>query len=180
MKKIYFKIREYFTDIVEIFLENRILQVISLVLVIVTVFDFFELWIGSLIFLSLGTVFYVYAFFNSEGKVDDQFFTLVFFMLLVALHLGVFSKIYMYHGILNTDGVLVKEESEAFYFSVVTWTTLGYGDFRPSIPARPYAAMEALLGYLYMGIFIGKVIHLLSKTNKARNEMDGSVEPPIR
>jgi hypothetical protein len=37
----------------------------------------------------------------------------------------------------------------------VTWTTLGDGDVRPSVDARLFAASEALVGYLWMAIFIG-------------------------
>lgn len=44
---------------------------------------------------------------------------------------------------------------DALYFSVVTWTTLGYGDFKPLPDYRLFAALEALLGYVYMGLIVG-------------------------
>jgi hypothetical protein len=40
-------------------------------------------------------------------------------------------------------------------FSIVTWTTLGYGDVRPSANARMLAASEAVLGYMFLGVYIG-------------------------
>jgi hypothetical protein len=43
----------------------------------------------------------------------------------------------------------------ALYFSVVTWTTLGYGDIKPSPKSQIYAATEAILGLIHMGVFIG-------------------------
>ena len=42
----------------------------------------------------------------------------------------------------------------AIYFSVVTFTTLGYGDLAPQGPFRLIAASEALVGMLLMGLFI--------------------------
>jgi Ion channel len=41
------------------------------------------------------------------------------------------------------------------YFSIVTWTTLGYGDLHPSAGLWPVAAAEAVIGYLFSGILIG-------------------------
>jgi Ion channel len=50
---------------------------------------------------------------------------------------------------------------DCLYFSLVTWTTLGYGDFRPTVPLRLFAAAEAVTGYVYMGLFaIGLPIYL--------------------
>ncbi len=43
---------------------------------------------------------------------------------------------------------------EALYFSMVTWSTLGYGDLQPNNLNRFFAAFEALLGYLYLGILV--------------------------
>lgn len=44
--------------------------------------------------------------------------------------------------------------ADALYFSIVTWTTLGYGDLLPIAEMRLLAAAEALLGYVYFGIFV--------------------------
>ena len=53
--------------------------------------------------------------------------------------------------------------TDVLYFSIVTWTTLGYGDFRPSPDTRMYAASQAVLGYFYMGILIAKLFQWLSE-----------------
>jgi hypothetical protein len=49
------------------------------------------------------------------------------------------------------------------YFSVVTMTTVGYGDWVPLPQARVFAAIEALSGYIYMALFISAVVSLLSR-----------------
>ena len=42
----------------------------------------------------------------------------------------------------------------ALYFSVVTFTTLGYGDFTPVGWSRPFAAVEAFNGAFMIALFI--------------------------
>ena len=42
---------------------------------------------------------------------------------------------------------------EALYFSVVTFTTIGYGDFQPHGWARVVAGLEGLLGLFIMAVF---------------------------
>jgi hypothetical protein len=40
------------------------------------------------------------------------------------------------------------------YFSTVTFSTLGYGDFSPEPPARPIASLEAIIGNLHLGVLV--------------------------
>ncbi|MGF1447444.1 MAG: potassium channel family protein [Pikeienuella sp.] len=45
------------------------------------------------------------------------------------------------------------------YFSLVTLTTLGYGDITPVAPlARVLAGLQASVGTLYVAIFIGRIV----------------------
>jgi hypothetical protein len=47
------------------------------------------------------------------------------------------------------------------YFSLTTITTLGYGDILPEITsARMLAGAEAILGQLYLALFIGRLVGL--------------------
>jgi hypothetical protein len=67
-----------------------------------------------------------------------------------------FAGIYRGFG-LNYGGNVAGPVSgwHSLYFSVVTWTTLGYGDFTPPGAIRLVAAMQALLGYTFFGIIVG-------------------------
>lgn len=47
--------------------------------------------------------------------------------------------------------------TDGLYFSIVTWTTLGYGDFTPGPEMRLAAALEALVGYVYFGLIVGLI-----------------------
>ena len=52
------------------------------------------------------------------------------------------------------------------YFSLVTLTTLGYGDIVPiSPPARIFAAMEAATGVLYIAITVARLVAGYQKTD---------------
>ena len=79
-----------------------------------------------------------------------------------------FAIVYFIHGI--DSGLLdeatkqvipVKEFSTSLYFSIVTWTTLGYGDLKPLEDFRLLAAVEALMGYVYMAILVGLFLSLI-------------------
>jgi len=48
---------------------------------------------------------------------------------------------------------------DLLYFSMVTLTTLGYGDVLPVAPmARVLSGMEALVGTLYIAVLIGRIV----------------------
>jgi hypothetical protein len=47
------------------------------------------------------------------------------------------------------------------YFSFVTMTTLGYGDIIPNSPsARMFAAIEAILGQIYIAVLVARLVGL--------------------
>jgi voltage-gated potassium channel Kch len=47
------------------------------------------------------------------------------------------------------------------YFSVVTMTTLGYGDITPAVPAaRMLCSLEAVIGQLFVAVFIARLVSL--------------------
>lgn len=49
--------------------------------------------------------------------------------------------------------------TQLLYFSIVTLTTVGYGDITPATPiAQICAALEAALGTLYLAILIGRIV----------------------
>lgn len=73
--------------------------------------------------------------------------------------IAVFAGIYRGFGLIPAccDG----ERAVALYFSMVTWTTLGYGDFQPPPEIRLVAATEATLGYIFLGLMVGIIANLL-------------------
>jgi Ion channel len=57
---------------------------------------------------------------------------------------------------------------ECLYFSLVTISTLGYGDYRPESYSRVVACLEALAGIVLMGIFVSRLVsHQLERVTKS-------------
>jgi len=54
--------------------------------------------------------------------------------------------------------------AESIYFSVISWTTLGYGDYSPLGSLKWVAASEAVLGYLFISVVIAVVFYELRQS----------------
>jgi len=71
---------------------------------------------------------------------------------------SVFGAIYyLFKGIMNHPNALAYKPSplESIYFSVVSFTTLGFGDFQPKPGVfQIVASIEAFLGALFIALFI--------------------------
>lgn len=72
---------------------------------------------------------------------------------------------YLYQG--ESLSVALKGHPEVdalaflLYFSIVTLTTLGYGDIVPAIPAaRMLCSLEAVIGQLFVAVFIARMVSL--------------------
>jgi hypothetical protein len=72
---------------------------------------------------------------------------------------------YLYQG--DSLSAVLKGHPEVdalallLYFSVVTMTTLGYGDISPAMPAaRMLCSFEAVIGQLFVAIFIARLVSL--------------------
>ena len=65
------------------------------------------------------------------------------------------ALVYLY----NPSITVLPDPQTAFYFSMVTFTTLGYGDISPVLPlARFLVYMEAIVGVFYMAILVASLI----------------------
>ena|SRR5829696_438629 len=100
----------------------------------------------------------------------------VVFLLLGAVIICGSAKVYLDCLIFSSEEPNgVTSYVDTLYFSVITWTTVGYGDIRPSPGARPMTAIEALFGAIYMGLFISFIVSKLlavNRTQATRNEKD--------
>jgi hypothetical protein len=107
----------------------------------------------------------------ASGPVDaDKLYAAVSAYLLIGLTFAT-----MYEALSfwkpNAFGVAARhaEEVEALvYFSLVTLSTVGYGDIVPAIPeARVLAVCEAILGQLYLAVLMARLVGLhLNRTEK--------------
>ncbi|MEO1637657.1 MAG: potassium channel family protein [Pseudomonadota bacterium] len=71
-----------------------------------------------------------------------------------------YAEAYRYTGLAGAETV-----SDYLYFSVVTFTTLGYGDFVPTGLNRLIAASEALIGFLFAPVFVAQLVAAMATTD---------------
>ena len=62
---------------------------------------------------------------------------------------------------------------DALYYSVVTFTTLGYGDLQPRGVLRFMACLETFVGYLVLGILASTVADFVRKWAEAMDDDEG-------
>ena len=124
---------------------------------------YFVLAINSIFFLEIK------EFLSHETTKKDSFFELLSVALTGLSNIGLFAYIYYTLGVQGSSGIIVGEFTTSLYFSIVTWTTLGYGDLKPIDELRLVASLEALMGYIYMAVLIGLFLNLL-QSNKSRND----------
>ncbi|HBQ37008.1 MAG TPA: two pore domain potassium channel family protein [Rhodobacteraceae bacterium] len=82
----------------------------------------------------------------------------------ISLAVLCFGLIYLQTGIVSDDGVQ-HLALDAVYFSAVTFSTLGYGDFAPDQSARLVAAFQAILGNLHLGMVVGVMLFAVRENN---------------
>lgn len=75
---------------------------------------------------------------------------------------------------LHTPGAIAIPEgsqlqTEMLYFSIVTLTTLGYGDILPTTAlSKIMAGIEAAIGTLYLAILIGRIVGVFRPSSRER------------
>ena len=76
-----------------------------------------------------------------------------------------FACLYMFGEVKYTDtGAAIEGTWQHFYFSVVTLTTLGYGNIVPSnLTAEIIATIEALIGFMGFAVLAGLIASIAFK-----------------
>ncbi len=83
----------------------------------------------------------------------------------LAILILTFAWIHHQIGLMDVSGPVPRATNDlgdAVYFSIVTSTTLGYGDFIPLGAGRQVAALQALVGYLILGILVSTGYQLIA------------------
>jgi len=98
------------------------------------------------------------SFFTIIDKVPLSYYGLVFIIIIL-----VFAGLYYFLTLCNNGIVYLPQESDnvsflnALYFSVVTISSLGYGDMQPIGWSKFLAGVEVLFGLAMMGIILAKL-----------------------
>jgi len=133
-----------FTSVEEFERVSLILKLISICLVAFGVF-YFICNIVAVVFMQDGQ-FIINPYRLFSDLINSTVFTVISF-----------SFIFRIFGIVSPDGSSDQINFiDYIYFSAVTFSTLGYGDFRPAEgAARLFAGLEALIGNLHLGFLVG-------------------------
>jgi hypothetical protein len=89
-------------------------------------------------------------------------YTYYFLALLLFVVIGAYAVLYRQFGLV-AGGKNITDAKDFLYFSIITWTTTGYGDIVPASQTRLLAATEALFGYVGFGLYIALVFHAMSR-----------------
>lgn len=98
--------------------------------------------------------------FKSTDSAKKLYAEYIWIFFSALLNIFIFACIYHMYGITYNGNLVVGDWYNSIYFSIVTWTTLGYGDFSPPEALRMVAAFEAIVGYLYMAILVGLLLKI--------------------
>ncbi|HHX8564391.1 TPA: ion channel [Vibrio diabolicus] len=77
--------------------------------------------------------------------------------------MGISVVIYYIFGIHDGNTTIKGEFGTSVYFALVTFTTLGYGDFSPVGAVRFVATAQALLGLLLTSLFMVTLVRKFSR-----------------
>jgi hypothetical protein len=96
---------------------------------------------------------------------------LTYFAVYLVFLIGIYGANFAEIG-LNDGSQTVKETHDLWtgvYFSVITWTSVGYGDVTAVAPAaRFFAALEAVNGYVVLALFIAALVPVFQELLKER------------
>lgn len=105
------------------------------------------------------------------GAMNVYLLSAIIFMFLHAIAEVARPGSYVYQGDSLTAALGGHTESHVIttllYFSLVTLTTLGYGDISPAVPiARTLCSLEAVIGQFFVAVFIARMvaIHIGQRT----------------
>lgn len=115
---------------------------------------FFAFTVASVIFLG-----------GRESDFEPAPFRLIFDIFISgAISIMAFALVYRVHGLVDTlTRSDVIEKLDFVYFAIVSFSTLGYGDFRIESSGRLLAGSHAIIGNLHLGLLAGAVYYALQR-----------------
>ena len=147
------------------------LIIISLVLISALIQQDIAFRVLYFVFLSyIATYIFRYLFESSNVTADMLFASICLYFFVGMIFAMIYSITYIVDPqAFNLPGTSASvEDSSFFYFSIVSLSTLGYGDILPvSHFARSLAMLETIIGQFYLAFVVARLVGLYAQS--ARN-----------
>jgi voltage-gated potassium channel len=115
----------------------------------------------SLIFIVWNSV----VLMGTTKNITEIVFAFYALLFLLLITVSTYAILYEQFGLIQDGKGVVTDPQDFLYFSVITWTTTGFGDIAPNPgQSRLIAASEALFGYIAMGLYVSLVFHAMSRS----------------
>jgi hypothetical protein len=102
----------------------------------------------------------------------------IFVHLIEAAIFAVVLGILLNNGNYGTlEGVELESFGSLFYYSAITYTTVGYGDITPVGGIRIFAAVEALVGMVLVAWTASVIFTVMQRTWRSDSEQEDALEP---
>ncbi len=110
---------------------------------------------------------------SGKGRVIPA---MIIILVNLALLLAAFAWAYKMIGIIpsrpDVDAKEVHNFWDCLYFSAITLTTAGYGDFYPTGAGKFLACLEALTGYVILGLLASAGASIMQRREKETEEKE--------
>lgn len=112
-------------------------------------------------------IFVAFLLFGIARGQGNRNILLVFTFIIINIAWIIIGFGHLYHLVGLTDtlrqGRVYPTIWDGIYFSLITLTTVGYGDVTPTLQSRSIAAFEALTGYIVMGLLISVLVTIAQR-----------------
>jgi len=123
-----------------------------------------------LLILSYTTAIYTVALMTGNQN-DSYGDALYFYLILIIATVAIFASIYWQYGLISNGEKVDITIMKSIYFSITTWTTLGYGDFSPTPRIRHITSIQAILGYVGLGLWVSLITSFMNQLQRKTRQI---------
>jgi hypothetical protein len=81
-----------------------------------------------------------------------------------------FAGLYLHYSALCNGSQIIDDSFSAFYFSVITSATIGYGDIVPTVFGRKLVVIEALCSFVFLAVVLTYIVGSLGQSSKESSQ----------